>query len=157
MKTSNIRLFTLTLALGVVPMLSACNRSAEQEDAETSPPATMPAPEDAARVTDVDLGRSIGADKKINDNQQTDDFRRTDTIYAVVTTDGNASGASLTAHWTFEDGQVVDETTQTIAASGPAVTEFHISKPDGFPVGKYKVEIRLNGTAVETKDFEVKN
>ena len=44
---------------------------------------------------------------------------------------------------------------QTIAPSGPAVTTFHISKPDGWPTGNYKVEISLNGTAVSSKDFTV--
>ena len=150
------RLFTLAVALGLAMTVSACKREAgeTETDVKEAPPAETVA--DEVRVANVELGRSIGADKKINDNQATDEFKRTDTIYASVDTDGNGSGSSLTAHWTFEDGQVVDETTQTLAVSGPAVTEFHISKPDGFPVGKYKVEIRLNGKAVETKDFEVK-
>jgi hypothetical protein len=43
---------------------------------------------------------------------------------------------ALRSRWTFEDGQVVNES-QNIASSGPAVTEFHISKPDGWLVGKY--------------------
>ena len=33
------------------------------------------------------------------------------------------------------DGQLVDDSAQTVAASGPAVTEFHVSKPDGWPAG----------------------
>jgi hypothetical protein len=36
------------------------------------------------------------------------------------------------------------------------VTEFHISKPDGLPAGKYKVEVLLNGNAAGSKDFTVK-
>jgi hypothetical protein len=60
------------------------------------------------------------------------------------------------ARWTYEDGQPVDESTQSITPSGPAVTEFHISKPDGLPVGTYHVEIFLNGESKEKKDFEVK-
>jgi hypothetical protein len=36
------------------------------------------------------------------------------------------------------------------------VTEFHIAKPGGWPQGKYKVEILLNGVTAETEDFEVK-
>lgn len=151
-----IRLGTLICALGLMPMLTACNRDSAEEEVQTSPPATTTPANDAVRVTEVDLGRSIGPDKRINDNAETDDFRRNDTIYASVATEGNASGGALTARWTFEDGQVVDESSQNIAASGPAVTEFHISKPDGWPVGKYKVEIRLNGQPVQSKDFEVK-
>ncbi|HEY0671971.1 MAG TPA: hypothetical protein VGD27_06885 [Longimicrobiales bacterium] len=155
MKTTRIRFFALSLAVALLPMMGACARDTEEEAVETSPPATTTA-SDAVRVTSVDVGRSIGADKKVNDNAATDEFGRNDTIYVSVDTEGNASGAALSARWTFEDGQVVDESSQTISATGPAVTEFHISKPDGFPTGKYKVEIRLNGQTVETKDFEVK-
>ena len=53
------------------------------------------------------------------------------------------------------DGQVVNESTQTIAPTGDARTEFHISKPDGWPSGKYKLEVFLNGSSAATKDFEV--
>lgn len=48
----------------------------------------------------------------------------------------------------------------TPARSGPATlaarTEFHISKPDGWPEGKYHLVIMLNGATAGTKDFEVK-
>ena len=40
----------------------------------------------------------------------------------------------------------MDESEQTIAPTGSAATEFHISKPDGWPAGKYKLEVLLNGT-----------
>jgi hypothetical protein len=108
----------------------------------------------AVRVDDVKLGRSVGADKRVTD--ETDDFRPTDVIYAVVETQGSGSTAALQARWTYEDGQVVDESSQNISAAGGDFTEFHISKPSGWPKGKYKVEIRLNGQPVETEDFEVK-
>jgi hypothetical protein len=52
---------------------------------------------------------------------------------------------------------VVDESTQNIAPTGSAatVTEFHLSKPDGWPAGGYKVEVLLNGTSAGTRDFKV--
>ena len=108
----------------------------------------------AVRVSDVKLGRALGADKRLTD--ETDDFRPTDVIYAVVETQGSGSNAELQARWTFEDGQVVDESSRNISPAGGDVTEFHISKPSGWPKGNYKVEIRLNGQPVETEDFEVK-
>jgi hypothetical protein len=108
----------------------------------------------AVRVSDVKLGRAIGADKRLTD--ETDDFRPTDVIYAVVETQGSGSGAELRARWTYQDGQVVDESTRSITASGGDFTEFHISKPSGWPAGNYKVQILLNGQPVETEDFEVK-
>ena len=106
------------------------------------------------RVTDVTLGRSVGGDKAITD--RTDTFRPNDTIYASVATEGSANSASLRARWTFEDGQVVDDSTRTIAPNNRERTEFHISKPSGWPAGKYKVEVSLDNQLVETKNFEVR-
>ncbi|HET6778161.1 MAG TPA: hypothetical protein VFH26_04685 [Gemmatimonadales bacterium] len=108
----------------------------------------------AVRVADVKLGRAVGADKRVT--EETDDFRPTDVIYAVVETQGSGSTAALQARWTYEDGQVVDESSRNISAAGGDFTEFHISKPSGWPKGNYKVEILLNGQPVETEDFEVK-
>lgn len=108
----------------------------------------------AVRVTDVTLGRSVGGDKAITD--RTDTFRPNDTIYASVATDGSANSATLRARWTFEDGQVVDDSTRTIAPNNRERTEFHISKPTGWPAGKYKVEVSLDNQSVETKNFEVR-
>ncbi len=105
-------------------------------------------------VTEIDLGRSIGADQRVT--EAADEFRPNDTIYAVVSTSGSASSATIQARWTYQDGQVVEETSETIAPTGPAVTEFHISKPDGLPKGKYQVEILLNGTSTRSREFTVK-
>src|SRR5688572_16165155 len=105
------------------------------------------------RVSQIDIGRSLNADKSINDN--TDSFKPNDVIYASIATAGSAPTATLKARWTYQDGQVVDESTQTITPTGNARTEFHISKPDGWPAGKYKFEAFLNGSSSGTKDVEV--
>ena len=105
------------------------------------------------KVTDVTLGRAIGGDKAISD--RTDSFRPNDTIYASVMTDGSAPSATLRAKWTFEDGQTVDESSRAIAPNNRERTEFHISKPNGWPAGKYKLEVFLNDQSAETKTFEV--
>jgi hypothetical protein len=104
-------------------------------------------------VTDVNLGSSINNDRSVS--APTSDFAPTDTIYASVATEGSGSGATLMARWLYEDGQVVDESSQTISSPRPALTEFHISMPNGFPTGDYTVEILLNGEQVETESFEI--
>lgn len=116
--------------------------------------ASKPAAQAGVKVTDIDVGRSVTADKTIA--EKTDSFRPTDTFYVSVKTDGSAPTATLTARWTYEDGQVVDESQQNITATGSAtVSEFHLSKPDGWPSGSYKVEVFLNGTSAGTRDFRV--
>ncbi len=106
------------------------------------------------RVTEMDLGRSLAADKGIAD--KTSEFRPSDTIYLSVETDGTSQQATLLTRWTYQDGQVVKELSETIAPTGKAHTEFHIVKPDGWPAGKYSVAVSLNGGAAGSKDFEVK-
>ena len=143
------RLFgTSILALTLAGVLSgACNKSGQ------NPGTTGTTGTDAVRVSQVDIGRSLTPDKAIND--KTDSFKPNDTIYASVATEGTAQTAALKARWTYQDGQAVDESTQTIAPTGDARTEFHVSKPDGWPAGKYKLEVFLNGAPAGTKDFQV--
>jgi hypothetical protein len=140
---------TSILALAVAAVLSAaCTKSNENAGATGTTGTSA-----GVRVSQVDLGRSLTADKTIND--RTDSFKPTDTIYASILTEGAAPTATLNARWTYQDGQAVKESTQTIAPTGDARTEFHISKPDGWPTGKYKLEVSLNGSSAATKDFEV--
>jgi hypothetical protein len=150
------RALTLALALGVAPALVACGNDNDMDADDIDAQPTQEVTQSDVEITEVDLGNAIGADKRVLNDDDNDEFRPSDTIYAVVTTEGAAAGATLMARWTYEDGQPVDESTQSITPSGPAVTEFHISKPDGLPVGTYHVEIFLNGESKEKKDFEVK-
>ena len=121
---------------------------------EPATPATMPAPAPAptpATVVSVDLGSAVGADNKVT--MASTSFATKDTIHASVATDG--AGGKLNAKWTYQDGQTVDSQDKDVA-SGPQVTDFSISKPDGWPAGKYKVEVSLDGNVVQSRDFDVK-
>ena len=140
------RLLVVLLATGLAVGGTGCAKKTETADTTTST--------EEVRVTSVDLGRSIGADKRVTD--KTDSFSPSDPVYVTVMTSGAAPTATIRTRWTYQDGQVVDESEQVIAPTGDAATEFHIQKPDGWPTGKYKLEVFLNGTAVQTKDFEVK-
>lgn len=113
-----------------------------------APPAALP-----LSVSGVALGKAVGADRSVSQAGTT--FGPHDTIYASVATVGSSSSATLAALWTFQTGQVVFADTQAIAPQGPAYTEFHISKPSGWPAGKYKVAISLDGAAAGAQDFEV--
>ena len=140
----------LSLCVVLLVVAAGCSRKTETGGTAGTTGTTGTA---TVKVTDVTLGRAIGGDKAVSD--RTDRFRPNDTIYASVTTDGSAPSATLRARWTFEDGQTVDETSRTIAPANRERTEFHISKPNGWPAGKYKLEVFLNDQSVETKTFEV--
>src|SRR5688572_13751661 len=140
---------TSILALTLAAVLSAaCTKSNENPGAAGTTGTGA-----GVRVSQIDMGRSLNGDKTIGDN--TLSFKPTDTIYASIATAGSATTAEVKARWTYQDGQVVNESTQTIAPTGDARTEFHISKSERWPSGKYKLEVFLNGSSAATKDFEV--
>ena len=142
----------VAFALGVSVAAAGCKK---ENPAPAQDAGAAPAPVAAEfSVASVDLGRRIGPDKRVT--EATTSFSPRDTIYVAVATEGSAPSKTISARWTFEDGQVVKADTQTIAPTGPAATEFHIAKPSGWPVGKYKVEIAVDGSAAESKEFEVK-
>jgi hypothetical protein len=143
----------LVLGLGTAA-LGACKKAPPPPPpSEATTPPEPPAPPPFA-VKTIDVGKGITADKHVANSTTT--FGVRDTIYASVLTDGAAPSKTVSAKWTFHTGQVVQEQNETFAATGPAATEFHISKKSPWPVGKYKVEISVDGSPAGSKDFEVK-
>ena len=140
--------------IGYVALVLAAAGCGKKETAATVESSSGAASNTPVQVTNVKVGRTLGADKRLA--SETDQFSPKDVIYAVVETQGSGPNTALQARWTYQDGQVVDESSRNIAAAGDDVTEFHISKPSGWPKGKYTVQISLNGTPAGTKNFEVK-
>ena len=141
----------------VLALLISATAGCKQETPPPAPQVQTPPPAPAVvSVANISLGKALGPDKKVA--AATDTFAKGDTIYAVVETTGSGN-ATLKAKWTYHRGAKtasVNEGSQTISATGPAASEFHISKPDGWPLGDYQVEISLNDQPVGTKKFVVK-
>lgn len=145
----------LAFSLGLATTL-ACRR---EEAAAPAAPAPQAAPSAAPavvpfQISRIDLGNALDANKQVP--SPTTVFKPGDTIYASIVSEGASPSVTLVARWTFEDGQPVSEGSQRIAPTGPAATEFHISKPDGWPAGKYQVEVVANGTSAGVRSFEVR-
>ena len=161
MKINSIR--PAAIILGVAVALAACGKKEEAPPPVVTPapapapvetaPTPPPAPE-GVTFAGLTLGNAVGADQNVTTPMTA--FAANDTIYASVTTKGAAANAAIVAKWTFGDGQLVDESSQSIAPTGGAVTTFHIAKPDGWPVGKYKIDVTIDGNPVASQEFEVK-
>ena len=153
-----MRAFTVSRAATLAAALlvaTACSKKADDTTTQTSAGTIdTTAAANAVKVDDVNIGKAVGDDKQVTN--KADEFKPNDTIYASIHTKGSSSNTSLGARWTFQDGQVVDERTTNIAPTGDTYTEFHITKPSGWPEGKYTLHVLLNGQEVQTKDFEVK-
>jgi len=122
----------------------------------STPPPAAPATANAnVTVESVTLGSALNADGKITAPATT--FSPKDTIYAQIVTSGGSGNTAIGARWTFGQGQVVSENNESVSTSaGNATTTFHISKPDGFPAGMYKVDISVDGKPAKSASFEVK-
>ena len=138
------------ICLSVTVVATSCSRSNQQEAANRTP--TEQQPSAGVQVSNIEIGRGIGADKRVTD--PTSSFKPDDTIYAAVVTNGTAP-AEIKARWTYQDGQVVDESVQPISRNGTESSEFHVQKADGWPAGKYTLEVFVNGASAGTKQFEV--
>ena len=165
MKPNRLNMAVLAAMLGTAALVG-CKKKEEAppppppvaaEPAPLPPPAPVAA---TAAVSSVDLGNAVGADMRVTAPMTS--FSPKDTIYAAVSTATSDPAASvpgmLGAKWTHVDSnQVVkEEPAKDMTFTGAGVTDFQISKPDGWPTGKYKVEIMLDGNVVQTRDFEVK-
>jgi hypothetical protein len=138
--------FAAIAAMFAVATLSGCKK---KEEPVPTPPATTdvaPPPEPApapvaatASVTSVDLGTAVGSDMKVTAPMT--EFAKGDTIIAAVSTHTSDPVASvpgsLSAKWTYQDGQVVNEESQNVTFSGDGVTDFRVSTPGGFRAGNY--------------------
>ncbi len=105
-------------------------------------------------ISNVMIGKRIGAGNRVT--EPTFQFAPSDTVYVAVATEGTPASATLAAVWHFQTGQLVDSASQTIQPQGAEATEFHVSRPKGWPVGTYKVTVYADGDSVDTKTFAVK-
>jgi hypothetical protein len=147
----------LALCILVVAAVTGCKK--EPPPPPPPPPVVQPAPPPPPppppfKVTTLDLGKSVGIDKKVA--APTTSFGPKDVIYLSVVSEGVAPQVVLKTRWTFgPKGILVTESAETIASLGPRATEFHIAKASGWPAGKYKVELFIDDKSAGIKEFEV--
>jgi len=161
--------FAAVAALTAALALSSCGKQEAPPPAPTpTPAAPAPAPATPAptsttpsapttTVSSLVLGNALDADGKVASPATT--FAPKDTIYAqvVTTSTGGSGSASIVAKWTFGEGQPVSQNNESVStAAGTATTTFHIVKADGWPAGKYEVEISIDGKPVKNATFDVK-
>jgi len=156
---TNSRAVAIATALILAGTLAACKKKDETTLTDTTSlgttTATVAIDTTPVRVSDIQVGKSVGTDKKVGD--QMTSFGVRDTMYVAVITEGAAKDAKITTKWTYNGKQVVKELNETVSTTGgEAVTDFHVEKKTAWPKGKYQVEVRLNGVSAGTKDLEVK-
>jgi hypothetical protein len=137
---------SLAAAALAAAVLTGCKK-------EPAPPPPVVETPIAPAVSSLTLGSAVGADKRVTAAKDT--FGVRDVIYVSIATAGAGENVKLKAVWTF-GAETVRADSLTLSLTGPAVSEFHISRPRAWPVGAYRVSVTVNDGVAQTRDFAVR-
>lgn len=165
MKKTSISTAVLAALLATVA-LAGCKKKEDTADNNAQPAAPVatapaepaaPQPMTAAApvsVSAVTVGKTAAADKSVAPVAL---FAPKDIIIVSFRTDGTANNVNTGVKLTYQDGQVAGEKTQALNTSGPDTTNVTFENANGWPVGKYRAEVTVDGQAAGTpQEFEVK-
>ena len=105
-------------------------------------------------VSTVTVGKTAAADKTVTSAAL---FAPKDDIIVSIRTDGSANNANVAAKLTFQNGQVAGEQNQVVNTTGAETTNISFKNANGWPAGKYRAEVTVDGKAAGSpQEFEVK-
>jgi hypothetical protein len=136
-----------------VAALAACGGSTGNSADHTAMADTAAAKPVELKVSNVMIGKRIGAGKHVT--EPTFQFAPADTVYVSVGTSGSTGADHLTAAWRSQTGEVVQQSSEPIPAGGQNAA-FQWSQPKGMKPGTYKVVVFLGNDSADTKVFVVK-
>ena len=167
MKKSSISTAVLAALLATVA-LAGCKKKEDTAENKAQPAATAPAapapmteaapqPMTAATgvtVSTVTVGKTAAADKTVTSAAL---FAPKDDIIVSIRTDSSANNANVAAKLTFQNGQVAGEQNQVVNTTGAETTNISFKNANGWPAGKYRAEVTVDGKAAGSpQEFEVK-
>ena len=138
--------YALIVALTATVAIAGCKKKEEPVVAAPAPVETAPAPVEtappAAPATSYTATAGTAADP----------------IVVAIHTDATVPvAATLNAKLTFQDGQTAGDETTTVKAEDAGTTTVTFKKATAWPVGKYKVDVTVNGNPVGmTQEVEIK-
>lgn len=155
------------LLVAVIGAVAVVGCKKKEEAAPVAPPATTepaatpaPAPAATASVSTVDIGNAVGPDQKISAATAT--FKPKETFHVAIGTATSDPAATVAGkvgvklvYLNGTEEMVVNDESRDLNLAGAGSTNFQFAKPDGWPAGKYKVYVSLDGNVVQTKEIEV--
>jgi hypothetical protein len=105
------------------------------------------------RVTGVDFGRAADAAGHITDEPDT--FAPTDTIYAAIHTKGSSPQTILGVRWRNPSGEEIGAENKVIRPAGDTSTLFVQRYIANRGIGRFALDMRVNGKVVKTARFVV--
>ena len=138
--------YALIVALVGTVAVAGCKKKEEPVVAAPAPIETAPAPIEPAAAPAPATTYSAAAGTAA------------DPIVVTINTDASVPvAATLNAKLTYQDGQSAGDESTTIKAEDAGTTKITFKKATKWPVGKYKVDVTVNGNPVGmTQEVEIK-
>lgn len=137
----------LALLLALTVPSAGCKKASDEPEGPKGPIGTV-------KVTEITVGRILGADGKLTDESKTNSYWINDTFYVQVDTEGDGDNITVEARWRGPDGTVAAKDSKTLNLHGKTVIALQAAPPPtNWAVGDYKVEILMNGNSMGSKDL----
>lgn len=136
--------YALIVALVGTVAFAGCKKKEEAVVVAPTPVEPAPAPIESAPAPATSYTATVGT--------------AADPIVVAIRTDAAVPvAATLNAKLTYQDGQVAGDETTTVKAEDAGTTTVSFKKASAWPVGKYKVDVTVNGNPVGmTQEVEIK-
>lgn len=140
----------VAVLFGISVVLPACkpeNLTAETTTGNAAPKALL-------KFQALAVGNAINADRSVPPLTM---FAPGDKIIASVRTNGIANDVPVSVKLiAMANGQVLGELSRKVATTGPATTNFEFPKSGPWAVGRYLVEVAVNGKFETRQEIEVR-
>lgn len=102
-------------------------------------------------IGEITFAEDIANDEPVNANTT---FSGVDVVYALFDFSGMSNGAAWKTTWYLDDRMVLDD--EYIWDAGEEGTNYvSLSHPDGLPVGRYTLELSVEGDVLQSGSFTV--
>ncbi|HEX5756808.1 MAG TPA: hypothetical protein VFY12_10710 [Arenimonas sp.] len=149
--------------------LAACGKSeppaAPASDNAAAPPAAADiaatveaaptvAPLGSYRPLELQLGSELDVEGRVREARTT--FAPDARVHLSVLGSAGDLPVRVKARWLDADDQLLGESGQLLEPGPASVLTFTLTQPQGWPPGRYRVELALNDLEVDQREFEVR-
>lgn len=118
---------------------------------EQSPTVT---PLGSYRPLELQLGSELDAEGRVREARDT--FATSDRVHLSVLGSAGDLPVRVKARWLDPEGRLLGESGQLLEPGPASVLTFTLTQPQGWPPGRYRVELSLNDLEVDRREFDVR-
>lgn len=111
------------------------------------------APLGSYRPLELQLGSALDGEGRVREARST--FATSDRVHLSVLGSAGDLPVRVKARWLDDEGRLLGESGQLLDPGPASVLTFSLTQPNGWPPGRYRVELALNDLEIDRREFEV--